>query len=366
MRVLVWQWGRFGAGPRVAVDFAAAFNALPGTDAVLSLSADAEILHGKQRPRCELPVATYASVPGYIARMLRAPLFVPALARQIRVLEPAVALCAMPGPLDLVMHAALQRVGIPYAVVVHDADLHPGDGYPLQMLLQRRLVRRAAAIVTLSEHVRQSLQSQGMLQGKIALSAALPPYALTEAAPPPRAHGGKLRLLCFGRLLPYKGLDILADALARILPRDDLDVRIVGSGPETPTLDTLRGLPGVSVENRWIPEEEVGTLFAWSDAVVLAHTEASQSGVAAAAVAAGRWVIVTRVGGLVEQVGAAAKAFVCEPEAGDLAATLLLLLAKPPEAHAAPDTPPEWSNSVTTLAADLQRLLVFPAASRSR
>ena len=100
--------------------------------------------------------------------------------------------------------------------------------------------------------------------------------------------------------------------------------------------------------------------------MVLAHTEASQSGVAAAAVAAGRWVIVTRVGGLVEQLGDSTKAFVCEPEASDLAATLRILLAKPPEAHAVIDPPPSWSNSVTTLAADLQRTLARPTLPRRR
>jgi glycosyltransferase involved in cell wall biosynthesis len=358
MRVLVWQWGRFGAGPRVAVDFASAFNALPGTDAVLSLSAAAEILHGAQRPRCELLVHTYTGVPGYLGRLLRAPLFVPWLTRQVRALAPSVALCAMPGPLDLLMLAALRRAGVPCAVTVHDADLHPGDGYPMQMRLQQRLVRQADAVVTLSDHVRRGLEAQGFPQDKPMLSASLPPYMLPEPAPPPRAHGGKLRLLSFGRLLPYKGLDILAEALSRLLPRDDMEVRVIGRGPESPPLDALRRLPGVSVENRWVPEEEVATLLAWADALVLSHTEASQSGVAAAAVAAGRWVVATRVGGLPEQVAGARHAALCDPNTDSLTAALRSLLDKPAEPGAAPPVLAHWASSVTTLAADLERTLV--------
>jgi glycosyltransferase involved in cell wall biosynthesis len=355
MRILVWQWGRFGAGPRVAVDFATGFNALPGTDAVLSLSTDAELLHGKQRPRCELPVPTYASVAGYLGRMVRAPAFVPWLARQVRALAPTVALCAMPGPLDLLMAAALRRAAVPFAVVVHDADLHPGDGYILQMTLQQQLVRRADAVVTLSEHVRRRLTAQGLARGKPMLSATLPPYMLPEPPPPPRMHGGKLRLLSFGRLLPYKGLDILADSLRRLLPRDDLEVRIIGEGPESPILDALRRLPGVSVENRWVPEEEVGTLLAWADAVVLSHREASQSGVAAAAAAAGRWVVATRVGGLAEQLKDAPNARLCAPEPGSLLDALLWLMDKPADVTLAPA--PAWIGSISALSAGLERTL---------
>ncbi len=329
MRVLVWQWGRFGAGPRIAADFAAAFNAVPRTDAVLSLSAAAEILAGPHRPRCELPVPTYTTLAGYAARVLRAPLMVPWLARQIAALQPDVAFCAMPGPLDLVMHAALRARRIPYAVVAHDADLHPGDGYPLQMGLQRRLLRRADAIVVLSDHVRARLDALGITLGKPVLRTALPASA-AQLPPPPFAHGGKLRLLCFGRLLPYKGLDLLAQSLMLLLPRPDLEIRVVGSGPKTPTLARLRGLPGVSVENRWVPEGEVEQLIAWADAVVLTHREASQSGVAAIAMAAERWVISTRVGGLREQLEPYGMALLCDVDAQAVAGRITELLAGPP------------------------------------
>ncbi len=355
MRILVWQWGRFGAGPRVAADFAALFNTLPGTDAALSLAARAEILAGPHRPRCELPVPTYASVAGYASRVLRTPLLVPWLARAVGALQPDVALCAMPGPLDLAMDAALRRARVPYAVVAHDADLHPGDGYPLQMTLQRQLLRRADAIVVLSDHVRARLDELGLSQGKPVLKTSLPPHTLADAPPAPRAHGGKLRLLCFGRLLPYKGLDLLADALGRILPRPDLEVRVVGKGPESATLMALRGLPGVSVENRWVPEEEVGALIAWSDAVVLTHREASQSGVAAAALAAGRWIVSTRVGGLAEQLAGQQMALLADVDAASVAACLARLIDDPPT----PGGPaPDWRSDAGRLAEGLKRALV--------
>jgi len=362
MRILVWQWGRFGAGPRVGADFAALFNTLPGTDATLSLAARAEILQGRDRPRCELPVPTYAGPLGYVARVFSTPVFVPWLARQIAALQPDVALCAMPGPLDLAAHAALRRVGVPYAVVAHDADLHPGDGHLLQMTLQRRLLKNADAIVVLSDHVGARLDRLGLTTGKPVLKTTLPPHTLHTPPPPPRAHGGKLRLLYFGRLLPYKGLDLLAGALAELLPRPDVEVRIVGHGPESPALQTLRGLPGVSVENRWVPEDEVGTLFAWSDAVVLTHTEASQSGVVAAALEARRWIVSTRVGGLAEQLRGQTGALLCDIDAPAIARGLRQLLDDPPATIGM--APPDWQKDAAHLAKQLGVVLAGKRQSR--
>lgn len=340
----------------MAADFAALFNTLPGMDAALSLSNRAEILASAHRPRCELPVPTYSSIAGYAARVLTAPVFVPWLAGRVRALAPTVALCAMPGPLDLAMAASLRRVGVPYAVVVHDADIHPGDGYPLQMRLQRRLLRGAKAIVVLSDHVHDRLEMLGLTAGKKVLKTSLPPHTLREPPPPPRAHGGKLRLLCFGRLLPYKGLDLLAEALALILPRQDMEIRVVGAGPESEALAALRGLPGVSVENRWVPEDEVGALIAWSDAVVLTHREASQSGVAAAALDAGRWIVSTRVGGLSEQLAGQEMALLCAVDACAIAGSLRRLAEDPPCCAAAA---PDWRADAAELARRLKEEVLF-------
>ncbi len=353
VKVLVWQWGRRGAGPRVAVELARGLGGVAGVEAALSLSANAEILQGPGAPRCDLPVPTYGTAVGFAGRMLTAPLLVPGLARQVRALAPDVALCAMPAPLDLLMAAALRRAGVPFLVVVHDADAHPGDGLPLQMPLQRALLRRANGLVALSAHVAARLQAQGAVRGRMLLRATLPPLGFGPA-PPALAHGGKLRLLSFGRLLPYKGLDLLAAALASLGERPDLQVRVVGSGPESAALAQLRASPGVVVENRWVPEGEVGDLLAWADALVLSHREASQSGVAAAAIAARRWVVATRVGGLAEQLADENLAILCEPTATGVMGGLLRLLAVAREPPGEADPGLAWRRTVERLAGEME------------
>jgi glycosyltransferase involved in cell wall biosynthesis len=328
MRVLVWQWGRRGGAPRFAVELAAGFRMLPGTEALLSLSSGAEILRGRGAPHCDLPVETYQSLPGYLWRLVQAPWIVRDLARRIAALRPDMAIAAHPGPFDLVMLAALRRNRARVVVVVHDADAHPGDGMPMRLWLQRKLIRRADAVVALSEHVAARLREQGAIDSNRQIILSHPPFTF-DNMPPPRAHGGPVRLLFFGRLLAYKGLDLLADAIVQLRATNAWELRVVGSGPEAPELDKLRATTGVTVENRWVPEDEIGKLIAWADVVLLPYREASQSGVGPAAIGAGRFVVGTRIGGLIEQLQRAPRATLSEPDAASFAAALRHIIDEP-------------------------------------
>ena len=366
MKVLVWQWGRFGGGPKYAALLADGLRAVPGVDVTLSLSRRADVLRSADPPRCDLPVDTYDGLAGFIRRAVLAPVAVLSLMRRLRGSRPDLAVCALPGPLDLTMGIALQLLGVRFLVVVHDADPHPGDGLPFQMWLQRLLCRLADGICALSEHVAIRLRQQGLVGGapdRVLIRLSLPPMPFT--VPARQSETGKLHLLFFGRLLPYKGIDLLAEALAALGPRGDLEVRVVGSGPELPELRQLRSLPGVSVENRWVSEDEVGPLLAWADALVLPYREASQSGVAAVALAAGRVVVATNVGGLPEQLGREAGAILCPPTADSLITALRgLLNDKPVIPLAAQDAKGAWRAMAESLLRQAEPLIRRAAGHR--
>ncbi len=359
MRVLVWQWGHRGAGPRFAALLAAAFRELPGTEAGLALPSRAEILSHSGGPNCVFLLPSYRGPAGLALRLLVAPGLLAALMRQIRAFAPTVAICAMPSPLDLLMWAALRATRVPVAVIVHDAEAHPGDGYPLQYRLQWSLIRRADAIIALSGHVADRLRVLGLGSRKaLLLRARLPPFAIADVSSRPDYADGRIRVLSFGRLRAYKGLDLLLQALRLMGPRDDMVLRVVGRGEESSALRELRTLPGVTVENRWVPESELGHLIGWADLLLLPYREAIQSGVAAMALAAGRRVLSTRVGGLIEQLGEEPLARLCEPEPAALVAALADMLseirAAGPEAKAgAPDTKAAWCAFAAKLLAGL-------------
>ena len=128
MRVLVWQWGRFGAGARYAYELAQTLREVCGYRTLLSLAEGAEVMQNEMvRRAVDLPLHTYANAfefgwrSALINRVLE-PLF-----ERLDANPPDVAIVTLMGYWDLFLVRHLQQIGVPLAVVVHDAEVHPGD-----------------------------------------------------------------------------------------------------------------------------------------------------------------------------------------------------------------------------------------------
>jgi len=109
------------------------------------------------------------------------------------------------------------------------------------------------------------------------------------------------QLMFFGRIRQYKGLELLADAYARVHKQYPVSLRIVGEG-YVRALDSLARLPGVRIDNRWVPEAEVPSVVNQADILLLPYKEASQSGILATSSALGIPAVATPIGGIREQV----------------------------------------------------------------
>jgi glycosyltransferase involved in cell wall biosynthesis len=314
VRVLLWHWGRTGAGATFTFELARAMRDLPGMHLAVSASLGSE-LHDLSRtlgvPTYE--VATFdgdksswrgrASAVLNIARL-------PTIARGFRKLLAEqridVALCTMQTIWDVATLRASSGTDTRVVLVLHDAFFHPGDGYWLRSAVLRKQILASDALIVLSDHVRnQAIEGYGypaeriwqMPHGAFSFGAGN-----VVAATHPRS-ARPLRLLFFGRIVQYKGLGHLLRAQRMLRERNvEVDIVVAGSGSLEPVAELLDGLAGVEVHNRWLSNEEVASFMAEADAVVLPYVEASQSGVAATAFAAGRPVIATPIGGLVQQI----------------------------------------------------------------
>ncbi len=189
--------------------------------------------------------------------------------------------------------------GTPLVYTVHDPVAHAGA--PARMRISDWLTTRLAqAIVALTQRGRRDLTSNGLPQTKIHY---IPhgAYSFFTRWRRVGARSEKL-LLYFGRIEPYKGLEVLLAAfssLRHVLPGWRL--MVAGSGP-LPEAFRRTALPEVELLNRYIADQEVATLMQRARIVVLPYTQATQSGVIATAYAFGRPVITTKVGGLSEMV----------------------------------------------------------------
>ncbi|MEV5754571.1 glycosyltransferase [Actinoallomurus sp. NPDC052308] len=104
-------------------------------------------------------------------------------------------------------------------------------------------------------------------------------------------------VLCVGNLIAYKGHRHLLDAVARLRSRGSACILVlVGDGPERPALEDQAARLGIDVRFLGV-RTDVGPLLARADVVALASLEEGMSNAVMEAMAAGRPVVATDVGG---------------------------------------------------------------------
>lgn len=140
-------------------------------------------------------------------------------------------------------------------------------------------------------------------------------------------------ILFFGRMYPYKGLDVLLRAIPHIREAvPGARVIVAGRGPELVRLKTELEQTQVACYDRFVSNEEVARLFTETAVVVLPYQEASQSGVAALAYAFGKPIVATEVGALPEMIENGQTGYLVPPgDATAFAQRVIQLLQSPQE-----------------------------------
>jgi glycosyltransferase involved in cell wall biosynthesis len=166
-----------------------------------------------------------------------------------------------------------------------------------------REARAADFVITLSRHVAGQLRDRGLVPTERTAQLFLPDLSYgTRNAVRTRPDRCPLKLLFFGRILKYKGLSLLLDALEMLRAEGiAIELGVVGAGDLGAERARLEAL-GAEIINRWIADDEIGSLLARYEAMVLPHIECSQSAVAATAFGSGMPVVGMPVGGIAEQI----------------------------------------------------------------
>ena len=259
-------------------------------------------------------------------------------------------------PADLVVFVLLTPLQVPpylaimsrlrgakTAVICH--NVLPHERRPGDVALTRALLRHADTVVTHS--AAQAAQARELAPEATVRTVAMPPHLPTARpqtqateraglsapapAPPPglaktpartRLPGPadpatRTRLLFFGIVRPYKGLDVLLRALAQAPAHVTLTVagEFWGDSTKMDNLITELGLAGrVTLRPGYVPADQIPALFGAADALVMPYREATASQNALLAFAHGVPVITTTAGALAEPVRDGVDGLTCAPD----------------------------------------------------
>jgi len=210
---------------------------------------------------------------------------------------------------------------VPVVAIVHNPTDH--DGSWKARWIARRTLGKCSGFFCHARHVAGILERR--FPGAATVVHPLPPESPglqdREAA---RARLGVGRdavaALCFGLIRPYKGVDVLLEAMAR-LP-DGLPVVLLLAGePWGELAERLRRrVARTDVSGRvvakleWVPEADVPAWFAAADVAVLPYRSATGSAVAAQALGWGLPLVGSAVGGIAEVVEEGVNGLLVPPE----------------------------------------------------
>jgi glycosyltransferase involved in cell wall biosynthesis len=217
----------------------------------------------------------------------------------------------------------------PLVVTAHGRDVRNVGAYPGIRAATRWVVRRAAAVVAVSEYLKDELQSKvPEARGKVDVVDCGVDLERFRVEPAPE---GPTAFLCVGSLIERKNVVRLADAFAEV---GSGTLTFVGDGP---LRGALEGRSSVTVAGR-VPHDEIPAWLARSH--VLAQPSLIEPfGLALLeAMAVGRSVVATRIGGPPEFVPPEAGALVDPTDVHDIARGLRAAASLPrpnPAARAA-------------------------------
>jgi glycosyltransferase involved in cell wall biosynthesis len=299
MRVGMIFLGRKGSGGPVSLELACQMGQSSSVFAVISRQVE-NLPQWRETDLQIIETSTYRDYPSAILSWLNQPR-IRRLAQEIRAEKPDVLLFPFFHTWAPFLQAYLRD--IPAVLTVHDPQPHPGLFDWLDGRFLNLSIRQATRCIILSEVLRDAMISRGIPSERI---DTIPHGELSyyqRLSPVNEPENTRRRvLLFFGRITPYKGLDILLQAYQQLQPMPDLILRIVGEGNLTHLQPQLKILPRVEITNHWVEETEIGKFFQDANMVILPYTHATQSGVLAIAAGFKKPVIATKTGGLPEQV----------------------------------------------------------------
>ncbi len=334
--MLFLYWGRKGGAAKYSLEISKALNLKKEVRLFLSISNQCELLYEfKQLGVPAHFVDTYTNLWAYLYRLsFGRNAMINKLQDFLRQNEIDVLVIGMDffwGPL---IYEACRREGVKSILVVHEPKPHPKESILMTGIKKfglNRSIRGADHLVTLTEHVKKYIVHQYEIEETDITVIPHGVFSYFRAARPKQLPEKEIKkILYFGRIAHYKGLDILLKAFEMLEGKHEaIQLEIWGSGNISQYQPLISGLNKVRIENRWIDEAEITQVFKDSHICVLPYREASQSGIVGIANDAAVPVVACPAEGLKEQMKDAGAVFAADFSPKSLADVIEKLLLNP-------------------------------------
>ncbi len=219
-------------------------------------------------------------------------------------------------------------LGMEIVFTVHDGVLHSGEQRSFEQRLLNYCIKHSDKLIFLSKYV-EELTAREI--GFTAKTCVVPHPILRihqeQNFKVQRKWTPQPSLLFLGRVVDYKGLDLLLEAVEGLPVKTIQKLTIAGRDFQGSTLRLPQNEQIVRI-NRWLRDEEISVLLNNHDILILPYKEASQSGIVTLGISAAIPMICTRVGGLIEQLTEEETLFV-EPEADAIRGAILQFVVDP-------------------------------------
>lgn len=215
-------------------------------------------------------------------------------------------------------------VGLPIYYTLHDVYPHDGNKN-LIWKSSDRIAKKADKIIVLSKCFVEDIHNNYGLSHDDILVVPHGNYFNEDIKKKP--DDGVFHCVFYGRISPYKGLNVLADAFSEVLKtHQNIDLLVAGNGDFSPYKEKYDALDNskVRIINRWIEDSEVNGFFEHERTIcILPYINATQSGVIPLAMHCRSLVVTTNCSGLAEQVENGVTGYIVEPNDPDALARII-------------------------------------------
>ena len=238
-----------------------------------------------------------------------------------------------PHPINLLI-ARMRGRSTRLAYWLHDPTPH-SDGNPLFLKIYRHhdqwFLRHSDAIIVAFEEGRGTLIRAGVPPHRVhkIFLGFLENFSINDD--PPVAHD----FIFFGRLVEYKGLHVLAQALERLSSQGhSLSGIVAGPGnvrSVAPSLEERARTGQITLHERYVPDAELSALVASARVTVLPYLDATGTQTVQVAAYHRRPVLATRTGCFPEYVLDGRTGVIVPPADADALAAAMLKIKENPE-----------------------------------